>query len=667
MPSRHQIVRIDPVRREEIAQYMQRHLELLKSSSLLQKQLTEHTRINVKEAVSCFFCEHDKLQEKAEVINRQCPEEKRKIQIICEDICRHNFDFLGSGKIPFGEKINWHRDYRACYEWPNDINYIDMGECAFDLVVGKYRDAELKFPWDVSNLMWFPSLVSAYFLTGNRQYVAAVKNDLDEWLENNPPPLGVNWFCPMNIGMRAINIIVAFAAFYPLFSEDFSRRVLASLMMHGIVISAYLEIGKAGERNNHYLANLAGLYYLGTMFRETGLGSGWLDFAEKELELESTYHFYPDGTIFEDSTSYQRLSAEMLLICAVLCRGNRRTFSSDFHAKLKRALNFTCDILPAHNTIPQIGDNDNGRMLQFSGFEDLPKTDHRHLLALGGEFYDDDKLRQAGAGREIEALWYFGRAEFPETRAFNTYSFAYPDGGYYGVKSATAHLLIHNGHISPYHGGGHAHEDQLSLTLSHDGIDILVDPGSYRYSSDQQARNEFRSVIYHNTIQINKSSMHHFDRETFAGLWRMVDQADAQTTEYSFENNIFTFSGSIDSYIEKDGYQVGRRIKLDHNTKTIEIEDSAVPVENAKNNGIAFSRFLFGPELEIKRLDYRKLGLFNQGKAIADLESMDRHSSLLLRHLWFSPEYGRQVLTWQLQICWAPADGETIRTRLQLL
>ena len=662
-----QIIRIDPDRRGKIEQYMQRHLELLKSSSLLKKQSTEHSGININDAVSCFFCEHDKMQKKAEIINRQCPDEKAKIKTICDDICNHNFDFLGTGKIAFGEKINWHRDYRACYEWPRNINYIDMGRSAFDILVGKYRDTELKFPWDVSNLMWFPSLVSAYFLTGDRQYADAVKNDLDEWLENNPPPLGVNWFCPMNIGMRAINIIVAFAAFYPHFSEDFNKRILESLMMHGIVISAYLEIGKAGNRNNHYLTNLAGLYYLGTIFRETELGSGWLDFAEKELELESTYHFYPDGTIFEDSTSYHRLSAEMLLICAVLGRGNRREFSRDFHAQLKRALNFTGDILPAHNIIPQIGDNDNGRMLQFSGFEDLPKTDHRHLLALGGEFYDDDKLRQAGRGREIEALWYCGQAKFMKKQPTAAYSFSYPDGGYYGLKSAGTHLLVHNGRISPYCGGGHAHEDQLSLTLSHDGIDILVDPGSYRYSSDQQARNEFRSVVYHNTVQINKSSMHHFDRESFEGLWWMVDQADAQTTACSFENNIFTFSGSIDSYIEKEGYQVGRRIKMDHNAKTIEIEDSALPAENTKNNGIAFSRFLFGPEIEIKRLDYRKLGLFHQDKAVADLKSMDRHTSLLLRQLWFSPEYGRRVPTWQLQICWVPAEGQTIRTRLQLI
>ncbi len=96
------------------------------------------------------------------LISKECPDEKSTIENICQDICNHKFDFLGTGKIHFGEKINWHYDYRACYEWPKDVNFLSMERGAFDILVGKYRDSEIKFPWDVSNLMWFPSLVSAF-------------------------------------------------------------------------------------------------------------------------------------------------------------------------------------------------------------------------------------------------------------------------------------------------------------------------------------------------------------------------------------------------------------------------------------------------------------------------------------------------------------------------
>ena len=49
--------------------------------------------------------------------------------------------------------------------------------------------------------------------------------------------------------------------------------------------------------------------------------------------------------------------------------------------------------------------------------------------------------------------------------------------------------------------GGHAHNDQLSLTLRIDGEDIIVDPGTYLYTPLPERRNEFRATAAHFTIQ----------------------------------------------------------------------------------------------------------------------------------------------------------------------
>ena len=42
--------------------------------------------------------------------------------------------------------------------------------------------------------------------------------------------------------------------------------------------------------------------------------------------------------------------------------------------------------------------------------------------------------------------------------------------------------------------GSHAHNDIFSIELNVDGKDIIIDPGSFVYSSNETVRNQFRSV-----------------------------------------------------------------------------------------------------------------------------------------------------------------------------
>lgn len=68
--------------------------------------------------------------------------------------------------------------------------------------------------------------------------------------------------------------------------------------------------------------------------------------------------------------------------------------------------------------------------------------------------------------------------------------------------------------------GGHNHYDVGSFTISHLGIPIIVDPGTFTYTSDFRQRNRFRSYNYHNTVipeAINDTS---FNLE---GIFRLTD------------------------------------------------------------------------------------------------------------------------------------------------
>jgi hypothetical protein len=60
------------------------------------------------------------------------------------------------------------------------------------------------------------------------------------------------------------------------------------------------------------------------------------------------------------------------------------------------------------------------------------------------------------------------------------------DGGPFGVGS-----------------GGHSHSDTLSFTVCSTGEWILIDPGTFTYVSDPEARDAFRGSAFHNTLRID--------------------------------------------------------------------------------------------------------------------------------------------------------------------
>jgi hypothetical protein len=53
--------------------------------------------------------------------------------------------------------------------------------------------------------------------------------------------------------------------------------------------------------------------------------------------------------------------------------------------------------------------------------------------------------------------------------------------------------------------GGHGHADALSVHLSAEGHELLLDPGTCCYVSEDNSRNEFRGTAAHNTLRIANS------------------------------------------------------------------------------------------------------------------------------------------------------------------
>jgi hypothetical protein len=357
--------------------------------------------------------------------------------------------------------IDWHLDYKSGYRWSENTWYLRIP-------YGHKPGVDIKVPWELARMQHLPQLVWAYVLAENGQigfqpsqfYIKEFRNQVLDFIATNPPHFGVNWRSTMDVAIRIANWLVTYDLFRAcgvVFNESFETTFFQSVYQHGVHIVDNLEWDE-NTRGNHYLSNIVGLLFVASYLPCTPEADTWLAFAIQELVNEVGYQFNKDGSNFEASTSYHRLSAEMVVYATALILGlsyEKRTalqkydyrlfkytpelkpcpvphyalaggrftpFPPWYIERLEKMAEFTIHLTKPNGHIPQIGDNDSGRFLKFqplfhfinldvsssqtpnllgdtSHYWNEDELDHRHLLAaINGVFGREDFLEFAGSG-----------------------------------------------------------------------------------------------------------------------------------------------------------------------------------------------------------------------------------------------------------------------------
>lgn len=492
------------------------------------------------------------------------------------------------------EPIPWQMDFKSGYTWSPKTWYTEVA-------YGHLPGVDIKVPWELSRMQHLPMFARAFRTVEKAErdvYAREFRNEILDFIALNPPQFGVNWRCTMDVGIRVANWLAAydlFKAFGASFDDAFERILASSVYDHGRHIIRNLEYSP-DLRSNHYLSDIVGLLFTALHLPSTDETDAWLVFALQEMGSEMAHEFHENGSNFEGSTSYHRLSTELMLygaLFAVQMDRSRRDrvksyrctlhhvqpslhsiekqdfdldrdeiFPGWFWERLAKALRFTSDLLHEDGTIPQIGDNDSGRFLKLHPVYDIVSEqeavakymnlsfparenalyydenvlNHEHLaeayrilcrhddVPLNFETivlqslakripaisltphcmsaHDDVCVQEFLDTLPLEGL---DRQEYhfpkPKEDIFSIRCYPYAGMGLYIFKSAHLYMTVRCGEVGQNGNGGHAHNDQLSLTLRIDGEDIIVDPGTYLYTPLPERRNEFRATAAHFTIQ----------------------------------------------------------------------------------------------------------------------------------------------------------------------
>ena len=569
-------------------------------------------------------------------------------------ICDHVFNLLGSGPVKLSNKgllsadgyeaIEWHCDFKGGYHWnPNTFfRYIPYGHMA---------NVDIKVPWELSRFQHAIVLGQAYALTKNKKYSEEFSNQISDWIENNPAGFGVNWVCAMEVAIRAVNWLVAMELFYDreLFSDEFLRKLYASINDHGKFIRGHLETA-SGWTTNHYLADIAGLFFISIycpFFKES---RGWREFALEELHTEIDKQVYTDGCSFETSTSYHRLALEIFFYSLLLGQRAGVTFSGNYIGKVKKMFKSSLYCIKPNGMIPQIGDNDSGRFLRFS---DRPILEHKYLLSLAAVFYKDSDFKSKHFDLlDEEAFWVYGenaqtlwdgiavRETLPELKSF-------PDAGWYIIRHKNDYCLISCGRNGG--DGWHSHNDKLSFELVIDGQDVIVDPGTYVYTSYPEERNKFRSTAYHNTIAFDGYEQNDIAEETFL----LRDRVEIINAELKETDEKIRFDGEI----RYEGIKHRREIIFDRKINEWQITDSFLCL----NRVSAELAFHLSPDLI-----FNVKSVFTKEKH-KEIAAIDVEGYELAKETYdYSPEYGVKVAAEKVTAKIPVKEGEyTIVTKIK--
>lgn len=413
-------------------------------------------------------------------------DQKKKLEFLYENYLGHRYDLLGSGPVPFrygwnaggfdgrvyksaGGAIDSFRERRKLKRYANRLHWYKKGNCIRNVdeayqpinwfcdlksgfffhprfydsmekclgVVGRRKSVEIKVPWELGRFYHLPQMavLSIFDKTRRTGALREFRNELMDFVIMNPYKKTVQWSSAMEVSIRAVNLLVSFDIFCQLDSENilddtFQREFYELIEKSRDFILENLEYGGRFS-SNHYLSNIAGLTFIAAYSKASPMSDSLLAFCVQELIDQVHNQFHQEGSHFEGSTSYHRLSAELVvyptaLILGVLATDRANALSSYDARRIQRLTPlsrqkfslkndaffpqsfidrvygmaaFTKGIMRENGEIPQVGDNDSGRLLKLSPVGEIIPYEaaldkYHNLKPLDGvsQYFDENVL-----------------------------------------------------------------------------------------------------------------------------------------------------------------------------------------------------------------------------------------------------------------------------------
>ncbi len=566
------------------------------------------------------------------------PEQVRQILFEADHFCNNTFNILNSGwiKWEYQGNIDWHSDKKSDHRYESRTFYRSLSsKIRTQIRSGKKIKADLKVPRELSRFHFLFGLYFAYIYSGKIHYLDKIKDSILNWIDTNPPYKGINWSNAMEVAIRISNwtLIVFELKDKLLQDQSFEEKFYTSLYQHNL----YIHFNKENLilLNNHYMADISGLFVSNLFFPVFKYSEKWLQNASGRIKQEMMRQIHPDGGDFESSTPYQRLVTELLFLPLYLNKQFKtHYFGSEHEFILKKMFAFILNTLKPSRKIIQFGDNDDGRYFKLY---DRPSLDHSYLPALSFGIFNDQYFCLKEIPFDILAFIFYGEEVFlsyleNQKSIYSLPPIQFKDSGVYILRNNQVYLAVScmpNG-MNGY--GVHTHNDKLSFELTFRDIDIIVDPGTYLYSSDPVNRNLYRSTLFHNTVVENRQEQNDFGEDVF----RLKNDTNIQVLKSEPDYLHCQHNG----FLKKGGSLHQRQFRLESNRVLItDILEKDLPSQSFLH---------FAEHLELHQ-ENKEIHVVKDGKTICGLIIKNADDIQIIEYQ-YSPAYALQVPCYKLKL-----------------
>lgn len=327
---------------------------------------------------------------------------------------------------------------------------------------------DIRVAWEPSRLQ---QLVSLALLARHKKANAGEAVELLEsmfasWVEANLPLTGIHYISSMECALRLIAACHA---------VDLVRtklimpgRTWVNLLQlvgsHASLIAKRLSLYSSA--GNHTIAEGCGLIYAGTLFPEFLDATEWKTVGMRILIQEVERQVLPDGGGIEQALGYHHFIVDLLGLVKALLEYHGERVPSTITDAMQNGGAFLHAFSGNKKKLPQIGDYDNGHALSA----------HLRFNWGRGEEQSTSSTTFPNTGYTIVSR----RSPFPFRLAF--------DHGPLGMPPCF----------------GHGHADALSIIFDYGDQEVLIDPGTYTYTSDAAWRSYFRGTQAHNTVLVDQ-------------------------------------------------------------------------------------------------------------------------------------------------------------------
>jgi hypothetical protein len=589
---------------------------------------------------------------KAQVIDRiwrEFPESRDAAAARADRVLSGDYDVLGYRGLRFTRPAlpalrrapDWHfdpvHDRRAPRDFWASVPYLDPA-CG-----------DHKIIWELNRHQHWLALGRAFWLTGERCYRDRFLEEFKDWLEENPPLVGINWASMLELAFRSLSWIWALHLFAdggptgrgPAKGEDHvpnadARPWVADLLLGLDVQLTQIErnLSRYFSPNTHLTGEALALYVAGRALPMLAASERRASVGREILVREIGRQIAPDGGHSERSTHYHKYTLDFYLFALAIARLTEDPVAPEFERAASQLASAARVLADDRGLLPHVGDDDAGALLPFTG---RAPDDVSDSLGIAAALLGRDDLK---IGPVPEEAWWLlaGSTLAPSLDtltgapvAGRPSSAALRDTGYYVSRSPEGDHLVIDGGPHGFLNAGHAHADSLSLTFERRGRPLLIDPGTACYTIDAAVRDRFRSTAMHNTLVVDDRP-----QSIPAGPFHWARTAAATVHRWHCDVGFDYFDGAHDGYLP-----------MRHRRRVLALHDDLLVVADlldATGPHRASVHWHVDPRWQVEVRGPRAWLLldgqcveFVAGTGALEAVSADRKSGLG----WYSPMYGR--------------------------